>query len=47
MSDRLLVAMERLALGTTTGSLWVSEDQGGRWEAISEHLPPVYCVRFA
>ncbi len=38
---------ERLAFGTTTGSLWISEDQGDRWEAVSEHLPPVYCVRFA
>lgn len=38
---------ERLALGTTTGSLWVSEDQGDRWATVSEHLPPVYCVRFA
>ncbi|MBI4421329.1 MAG: exo-alpha-sialidase [Gemmatimonadetes bacterium] len=35
-----------LAFGTTTGSLWVSENQGDSWVAISEHLPPVYCVRF-
>ena len=38
---------DRLAFGTTTGSLWVSENQGDSWEAVSEHLPPVYCVRFA
>jgi hypothetical protein len=37
---------DRLAFGTTTGSLWVSENQGDSWETISEHLPPVYCVRF-
>lgn len=37
---------ERLAFGTTTGSLWVSENQGDSWETVSEHLPPVYCVRF-
>lgn len=37
---------DRLAFGTTTGSLWVSEDQGDSWKAVSEHLPPVYCVRF-
>ncbi len=37
---------DRLALGTTTGSLWVSEDQGDSWRAVSEHLPPIYCVRF-
>jgi hypothetical protein len=38
---------ERLAFGTTTGSLWVSENGGDSWEAASEHLPPVYAVRFA
>jgi photosystem II stability/assembly factor-like uncharacterized protein len=35
-----------LAFGTTTGSLWVSEDQGDSWQAVSEHLPPIHCVRF-
>lgn len=38
---------ERLAFGSTTGSLWVSDDQGDHWQTVSEHLPPVYCVRFA
>lgn len=37
----------RLAFGTTTGSLWITEDQGDTWQTISEHLPPIYCVRFA
>lgn len=37
---------ERLAFGSTTGSLWVSEDQGESWQSVSTHLPPVYCVRF-
>src|SRR5439155_1031359 len=36
----------RLAFGTTTGSLSVSENQGDSWETVSEYLPPVYCVRF-
>jgi hypothetical protein len=36
-----------LAFGTTTGSLWVSDDQGDSWQCVSQHLPPVYCVRFA
>ena len=36
----------RLAFGTTTGGLWVSSDQGDTWETVSEHLPPVYAVRF-
>ncbi|MFK5956489.1 MAG: exo-alpha-sialidase [Planctomycetota bacterium] len=35
-----------LAFGSTTGSLWVSEDQGDSWQAISKHLPPILCVRF-
>jgi hypothetical protein len=38
---------ERLAFGTTTGSLWVSENQGDAWDAVSEPLPPVHSVRFA
>jgi hypothetical protein len=37
---------DRLAFGTTTGSLWVTEDQGDSWLNVSEHLPPIYCVRF-
>ncbi len=40
-------AGERLAFGSTTGALWVSEDQGDRFAEISAHLPPVYGVRFA
>ena len=38
---------DRLAFGTTTGSLWISEDQGDHWTTVSTNLPPVYCVRFA
>ncbi|MEZ4360344.1 MAG: exo-alpha-sialidase [Kofleriaceae bacterium] len=38
---------ERLAFGSTTGNLWTTDDQGDRWHAISEHLPPVYAVRYA
>jgi hypothetical protein len=38
---------DRLAFGSTTGSLWVTEDQGDRWQQVSAHLPPIYCVRFA
>ncbi|HEV3167596.1 MAG TPA: hypothetical protein VGZ22_26565 [Isosphaeraceae bacterium] len=37
---------DRLAFGSTTGSLWVTENQGESWQHIPEHLPPVYCVRF-
>ncbi|MGE0627638.1 MAG: WD40/YVTN/BNR-like repeat-containing protein [Hyphomicrobiaceae bacterium] len=37
---------ETLAFGSTTGSLWVSENQGDEWSCVSEHLPPVHSVRF-
>jgi len=36
----------RLAFGSTTGSLWVTEDQGDSWQTVSEHLPPIYAVKF-
>jgi len=36
----------RLAFGSTTGNLYVSEDRGERWQAVAHHLPPIYSVRF-
>lgn len=36
----------RLAMGSTTGGLWTSEDSGEHWQQASAHLPPIYCVRF-
>lgn len=38
---------QRLAMGSTTGGLWISENQGDTWQGVSTHLPPVYAVRFA
>jgi photosystem II stability/assembly factor-like uncharacterized protein len=38
---------ERLAMGSTTGNLWISEDGGSRWRLVSAHLPPIYQVAFA
>lgn len=38
---------DRLAFGSTTGSLWVTEDGGDSWQTLSTSLPPIYCVRFA
>jgi hypothetical protein len=38
---------DRLAFGSTTGSLWLSEDGGDHWSTLSHHLPPIYSVRFA
>jgi hypothetical protein len=36
----------RLAFGSTTGGLWVSEDQGNNWLCVTHTLPPVYAVCF-
>jgi len=35
----------RLAMGSTTGSLWVSENGGEGWQLLNAHLPPIYAVR--
>ncbi|MDX1961981.1 MAG: hypothetical protein SFX18_02435 [Pirellulales bacterium] len=35
-----------LVLGTTTGSVYTTRDEGESWQCVSEHLPPVYCVKF-
>ena len=37
---------DRLVMGSTTGSLWITENGGESWENLSNHLPPIYCVRF-
>lgn len=38
---------ETLAMGSTSGSLYVSDDAGDSWQCVSTHLPPVYATRFA
>jgi len=35
----------QLAMGSTTGSLWVSENSGEQWRLVNAHLPPIYAVR--
>jgi hypothetical protein len=35
----------RLAMGSTTGSLWVSADAGENWQLVNAHLPPIYAVK--
>lgn len=37
----------QLAFGSSTGHLWVTEDQGNRWSLVAQHLPPIYAVRYA
>jgi hypothetical protein len=38
---------KRLAFGSTTGSLWATDDAGDAWTCLSNHLPPIYAVLFA
>jgi hypothetical protein len=40
-------AGERLAFGSTSGGLWISEDGGDTWTMPEARLPPVAAVRFA
>jgi hypothetical protein len=35
-----------VAFGSTTGNLYLSEDRGDNWTAVSQNLPPIYAVRF-
>jgi hypothetical protein len=38
-------------MGSTTGSLWTSEDGGRNWQSFDGQLPPIYgrqlCVTIA
>jgi photosystem II stability/assembly factor-like uncharacterized protein len=43
----LAVSGDRVAFGSTTGNLYVSEDRGESWQTLANNLPPVYSVRFA
>ena len=36
-----------LYLGTTSGELWMSGNEGGRWSCIARHLPEIYAVEAA
>jgi photosystem II stability/assembly factor-like uncharacterized protein len=35
-----------LAFGSTTGNLYLSEDEGDTWTTVANNLPPIYSVRF-
>jgi photosystem II stability/assembly factor-like uncharacterized protein len=37
---------QTLAMGSSTGSLWISGDAGESWQTISTHLPPIAAVRW-
>jgi hypothetical protein len=36
-----------LYLGTTSGELWASRDEGERWTCLARHLPEIYAVEAA
>ncbi len=36
-----------LAMGSSTGHLWVSENGGNSWKLVAGNLPPIASVRFA
>jgi hypothetical protein len=38
---------DRLAFGSTTGGLWISEDGGDSWSMPEARLPPIAAVCFA
>ena len=38
---------DRLAFGSTSGGLWISEDGGDNWTMPEARLPPIASVRFA
>ncbi|HWI28384.1 MAG TPA: hypothetical protein VN668_15535 [Stellaceae bacterium] len=38
---------DRLAFGSSTGGLWISEDGGDSWTMSEARLPPIAVVRFA
>jgi len=35
-----------LAMGSTTGNLWTSDNGGERWSLVSAHVPPIAQVAF-
>lgn len=37
---------EQLAFGSSTGNLWITDDQGETWHPVAHHLPPIYAVRW-
>lgn len=37
---------DSLAMGSTTGNLYVTANQGDEWHCIASNLPPIYSVRY-
>ena len=41
------IAGSTLAIGSTTGNLYMSSDKGDSWKTISQNLAQIYSVKFA
>lgn len=37
---------QKLLMGSTTGNLWFSDNQGSNWQCLTNYLPPVYAIKF-
>ena len=37
---------ETLAMGSTTGNVWIGTNGGNNWSVVSNHLPPIFSVRW-
>jgi hypothetical protein len=37
---------DTLVFGSTTGSLYLSENRGETWRCLGQNYPPIYSVRF-
>ncbi|MGV3720327.1 MAG: WD40/YVTN/BNR-like repeat-containing protein [Actinomycetota bacterium] len=40
-------AGDRVAFGSTTGNVYLSDDRGENWQSLGHHFPPIYSARFA
>ncbi len=38
---------QTLVMGSTTGSLWISDDAAESWRCLNANMPPIYITRFA
>jgi hypothetical protein len=41
------ISGDRLAFGTTSGNLFISDNRGETWQILGANFPLVYSVRFA
>jgi hypothetical protein len=44
---QLVAHDNRAAIGTSTGEVYVSDDEGSSWALVAKDLPPIRCLAFA